>query len=385
MRFWKAPGTQEPSGRTLPRASDDAPTVISWGARARFSPTVERPWPRTPATRMEQTFSNFVVGPSNQFAHAASLAVANLPAQAYNPLFLYGGSGLGKTHLLVAIAHHLTHRDASRRVRYRTAERFVHELALAARDNHMTAFRNRYRQLDVLLMDDVHVLTGKERSQEEFFHTFNALYEGGKQVVVSSNRLPEALTPLHERLCSRLGAGLTASLQPPDLDTRVAILNHKARERGLPLTAEVAMLLAARLSTGVRQLEEGLTRIGAYASLHGQAITPELAATVLQQMLDECQETLSVQRIQQAVAAHFGLRPGVLTSNNRTRAITFPRQVAMFLCREMLDISLPEIGRLFGGKDHTTVLHACTKIARQARSDEQTAHLLWQLRQTLGE
>jgi chromosomal replication initiator protein len=331
---------------------------------------------------MNYTFANFVVGSSNQFAHAASLAVANLPAQAYNPLFLYGGVGLGKTHLLQAICYHL--RQHGVYVTYLSAERFMNELVSSLQRGRMEAFRERYREVDALVMDDVQFLCGKDRTQEEFFHTFNALYDSGRQIIVASDKPPQELLSLQERLRSRLASGLIADLQPPDLETRVAILCRKAEESGFVLSPGVAMLVASRVCTHVRELEGCLTRIGAYASLHGQGITTELAEFVLQQLFVEREQGVTAKRIQQQVSEHFGLRMGELKSSSRLRSITFPRQIAMFLCRELTDDSLPEIGRHFGGRDHTTVLHACAKIAHLEKTDEQMAHLLWQLRRSLG-
>jgi chromosomal replication initiator protein len=331
---------------------------------------------------MNCTFTNFVVGSSNQFAHAASLAVANLPARAYNPLFLYGGVGLGKTHLLEAIGHHLTQQGA--RAVYLSAERFMNDLVNSLQHGRMEIFRTRYRQVDALLIDDVHFLAGKDRTQEEFFHTFNALYNTGGQVVVSSDKPPQDIVALEERLRSRFSSGLIADIQPPDLETRVAILLRKAEERGLALSSRVAMLVATRVRTNVRELEGCLTRIGAYASLHARSITEELAETVLQQVVAEREDMLTTGRIQRIVAEHFGVKTSELKSKRRLRSITFPRHVAMFLCRELTDASLPEIGRQFGGRDHTTVLHSCTKIARLETEDEHVARLLWHLRRTLG-
>src|SRR6266581_1478990 len=283
---------------------------------------------------MDYTFTNFVVGSSNQFAHAAALAVANLPAEAYNPLLLYGGTGLGKTHLLHAIAHHIGQRHPTWRVVYLQAEHFMRDLLQALHHERTSAFQERYRQADVLLVDDLQFMAGRERTQEAFLQTFNALYEAKKQIVLSSDKPPQELAPLAARLRSRLTAGLIADLQPPDLETRLAILDRKALAHGIVLPPSVAMLIASR--------------------------------------------------IQQTVAAHFGLKMSELRSKQRQRALVFPRQVAMYLCRELTDASLPEIGRYFGGRDHTTVLHACAKIAHMEETDESVARLLWQLRRTLA-
>jgi chromosomal replication initiator protein len=331
---------------------------------------------------MDYTFANFIVGSANQFAHAASLAVANLSARAYNPLFIYGGDGLGKTHLLQAIFHRVKQRGV--RATYLSAERFVNELVSSLQHGRMGSFRERYRQADVLLIDDVQFLGGKKRTQEEFFHTFNALYDAGKQIVASSDRPPQDLLSLQERLRSRFASGLTANVQPPDLETRVAILCRKAEAGGFTLPPRVAMLMASRVRTNVRELEGCLTRIGAHASLNDQNINIELAETVLHQLLAEHEHAITAPRIQQTVAQYFGLKASELKSRRRLRSIALPRQIAMFLCRELTDSTLPEIGRHFGGRDHTTVIHSCTKVARLEESDEQIAHLLWQLRQTLG-
>ena len=332
---------------------------------------------------MDHTFASFVVGSANQFAYAAALAVANLPAKAYNPLFVYGGWGLGKTHLLHAIGHHISQRDATQRVSYLPAERFATEFAAFLQRDHAATFRPRYRQVDVLLVDDVQLLAGKFRTQEEFLHTFNALYEAQRQIVLSSDRLPQEIAPLDERLRSRFAAGLMADIQPPDLETRLAILEKKTTGHGISLPRDVAMLIASRVRANVEELEGCLTRIVAYASLKAQPLSAELAETVLQQILAARERVLTASRIQRTVAQHFGLKVSELRSKGRQRTITFPRQVAMYLCRELTEASFPKIGRDFGGKDHTTVLHSCEKIARLEEADEQVARLLWQLRRTL--
>jgi chromosomal replication initiator protein len=248
----------------------------------------------------------------------------------------------------------------------------------------MEVFRSQYRQVDALLVDDIQFLAGRTHTQEEFFHTFNALYEAGKQIVLSSNKPPQDIVPLQARLRSRFVCGLVADVQLPDLETRLAILTRKAEARRLLLSAEVAMLIASHLRTNIRELESCLARLGTYASLNAQVINLALAETVLQQILAEQDRAMTAPRIQQAVAEYFGVKASELRSTSRLRAITFPRQVAMFLCRELTNASLPEIGRYFGGKDHTTVLHSCAKIARLEAQDEQVARMLWQLRQTLG-
>jgi chromosomal replication initiator protein len=333
---------------------------------------------------MDYTFANFVVGSSSQFAHAAALAVAKLPARAYNPLFIYGGMGMGKTHLLQAIGHFMEQHDSTQRILYLSAEQFSRQLISDLQHGCMETFRDHYRQVDALLIDDVQFLAGKTRSQEEFFHTFNTLYEAGKQVVLTSDRPPQEITPMQERLRSRFLCGVVADIQPPDLETRIAILYRKAEALKLTLSPRIALHVASHIKSNIRDLEGCLARMGTAASLSGQGISEELAEHTLQQIAAERQRAMTTPRIQQVVAAHFGLKASELKSNRRVRSIAFPRQIAMFLCRELTDSSLPEIGRHFGGKDHTTVLHSCAKITRLEESDEQVARLLWQLRQVLG-
>lgn len=331
---------------------------------------------------MDCTFDNFVVGSSNQFAHAASLAVANHPTQAYNPLFIYGGVGLGKTHLLQAIRNQIKQRNVC--AEYLPAERFMNEMVHALQHGHaIETFRQRYRQVDTLLIDDIQFIAGKEHTQEEFFHTFNTLYETGKQMVMTSDRAPQDMARLQGRLRSRFTAGLVANIQTPDLETRVAILCRKADERGLYLPSNVAMLIASQLPVNVRELEGCLTRLGAYASLNARGIDDELTEKVLEQLRNERQQTLTTTHIQQAVAEYFGLKVSELKSKRRHRSITLPRQIAMYLCRELTDATLPEVGRCFGGRDHTTVIHSCTKIATLESSDDRVSHSLQQLRQRL--
>jgi chromosomal replication initiator protein len=337
------------------------------------------------ARAMNYTFANFVIGAANQFAHAAALAVANLPARAYNPLFIHGGSGLGKTHLLRAIGEHVQQRAAMRRVTYLPAERFVSEWVHYLQHNQTADFRHHYRQVDMLLVDDIQYLAGKQRAQEEFFHTFNALIDAERQIVLTSDRPPQDLAPLEPRLRSRFTAGLMAAIQPPDLETRLAILQRKAAQHDLVLSQDVAMLMASQLRTNVPDLEVAMARLTAYASLYNHAeVTVDMAETMLSQLFAERAEVITAARIQSAVAERLDLKVGDLRSKNRRRAVAFARQVAMFLCRELTNASLPEIGRDFGGKDHSTVLHACTKIAGLEETDEDVARLLWQLRRALG-
>ncbi len=334
---------------------------------------------------MNYTFANFVIGTANQFAHAAALAVANLPARAYNPLFIYGGSGLGKTHLLRAIGEHVQTRAAMRRVTYLPAERFASDWVQHLHQNRTADFRHHYRQVDMLLVDDIQYLAGKQRTQEEFFHTFNALMDANRQIVFTGDRPPQDIAPLDSRLRSRFAAGLMAEVQAPDLETRLAILQRKAAEHDVGLSGEVALLIAEQIRTHVPDLEVALARLTAYASLHNQTeVTADMAEAMLTQFFAERAQALTATRIQSAVAERLDLKVSDLRSKSRQRAVAFGRQVAMFLCRELTDASLPAIGRDFGGKDHSTVLHACTKIAGLEETDEDVARLLWQLRQALG-
>ncbi|MDZ7379322.1 MAG: chromosomal replication initiator protein DnaA [candidate division KSB1 bacterium] len=342
-------------------------------------PPTEQRFPYT----MDYTFTNFVVGSSNQFAHAAALAVAKQPADAYNPLVLYGGPGVGKTHLLHAIGHYIGQQHPTWQVVYLPAEEFMRDLLRALHQERMESFQQRYRQADVWLIDNLQFIAGRERTQEAFLQIFEALYETHKQIVLASDKSPQEMALLAPRLRSRLSAGLIADLQPPDLETRLAILDKKATQYGIVLPPDAAMQVASRIRMNVHDLEHCLARIATHVSLHACSIDTAVVETVLQQVLAERERAVTAPRIQQTVAEHFGLKPSELRSRRRQRAVVFPRQVAMFLCRELTDASLPEIGRHFGGRDHTTVLHSCTKIARMEESDESVARLLWQLRRTL--
>ncbi len=314
------------------------------------------------------TFDNFVVGASNQFAHAACLRVAEAPAQAYNPLFIYGGVGLGKTHLLNAIGNHVAD-QADLRIAYVTTEQFTNEVINSIRYDKMADLRKRYRNIDMLLVDDVQFLAGKERTQEEFFHTFNALYEARKQIVLSSDRSPKEIANTEERLQSRFGWGLIADLQPPDVETRIAILRKKSEDERIPLPDDIVQFLAENLKSNIRELEGSLVRIGAYASLTGQALTLDMAKNVLRDLIGEKKKIVTMDDIQEAVSARFHVKIGELKSRRRSKTLVHPRQIAMYLCRELTDSSFPEIGRHFGGKDHTTIIHACKQIAKAQEND----------------
>ncbi|MGQ9557915.1 MAG: chromosomal replication initiator protein DnaA [Desulfurispora sp.] len=316
------------------------------------------------------TFDTFVVGNSNRFAHAASLAIADSPAKTYNPFFIYGGVGLGKTHLMQAIGHHILARDSSCKVAYVTSETFTNELIASIRDESTTEFRNKYRSVDILLVDDIQFLANKERTQEEFFHTFNTLYEANKQIIISSDRPPHEIPTLEDRLRSRFEWGLITDIQPPDYETRIAILSKKMQLENKEVPGEVLAFIAERIQSNIRQLEGALIRIIAYSSLHQKEITVELAEKVLKDVLPQKKvRPITGQLILKAVAEHFNLKAEELRSKRRSRNVAFPRQIGMYLCRELTDLSYPKIGELFGGRDHTTVLHACERITAEKQLD----------------
>jgi chromosomal replication initiator protein len=318
------------------------------------------------------TFSNFIVGSANRLAHAAALSVAERPGHAYNPLFLYGGVGLGKTHLMHAIGNAVAAKFPRKRILYATSEKFTNDFINSIREQKMEDFRGRYRRIDVLLIDDIQFIAERERTQEEFFHTFNAIHEAGKQVVLSSDRPPKAITTLEERLRSRFEWGLIADLTPPDLETRIAILRSKAEDQLNLIPSEVIEFIARKVVSNVRELEGALNRVIAYASMSGMPINNELASAVLSNvMYNPKKRSITPQRIVRAVAEYYGVNLDQLRSSKRERAIVVPRQIAMFLIREETDISLLRIGAELGGRDHSTVLHACDKIARElAENDE---------------
>jgi chromosomal replication initiator protein len=309
------------------------------------------------------TFENFVVGSSNRHAHAYSLAVADSPAKAYNPLFIYGGVGLGKTHLIQAICHHIKNKSpANPKICYMPSERFTNELIDAIQHRSTAAFRQKYRNMDVLVIDDIHFIAGKESTQEEFFHTFNTLHDAHKQIIISSDRTPKEISNLQERLVSRFSWGLTTDIQPPDLETRVAILKKKIEREPVSVPDEVIFFIAQIIKTNIRELEGALIRTIAYSLLEEKPITLELTKEVLKELLKGPQKLITVDFIQRCVAEEFGISLHDLKARRRHKTIVFPRQIAMYLSRELTELSLPEIGNFFGGKDHTTVLHAYKKI-----------------------
>ena len=328
------------------------------------------------------TFDLFVIGSSNRFAHAAALAVAEAPAQAYNPLFIYGGTGLGKTHLLQAIAHYVRQHSKRLTTRYVTSETFMNDFIDSLRDKRIEGFKRRYRNYDVLLVDDIQFFEGKERIQEEFFHTFNSLYEGGAQIVISSDRPPREIATLEERLRSRFEWGLLTDVQAPDLETRIAILRKKVNTERIAVTdPEVLTFIAGRVSSNIRELEGALTRVVAFSSLTDRPMTVELAEHVLKDVYPQGEPApeVTIPRIQEAVSQRFGVTLEELVSPRRSQAVAYPRQVAMYLSRELTDASLPMIGKEFGGRDHTTVIHAKDKISRLIREDRSVYNLVQEL------
>ncbi|NLD49757.1 MAG: chromosomal replication initiator protein DnaA [Clostridiaceae bacterium] len=330
------------------------------------------------------TFDTFVIGNSNRFAHAAALAVAEAPAKAYNPLFIYGGVGLGKTHLMHAIGHYILNQNPALKVLYVSSEKFTNELINAIKDDKNEEFRSKYRNIDILLIDDIQFIGGKERTQEEFFHTFNALYEANKQIILSSDKPPKEITTLEERLRSRFEWGLIADMQAPDLETRIAILRKKAQLENLDVPNDVMVFIADKIASNIRELEGALNRVIAYSSLTENEITTDLATEALKDILTASKaRIINCSSIQEAVARYFDIRPEEFKSKRRTRDIAYPRQIAMFLCRDLTDISLPKIGEEFGGRDHTTVIHACEKILEEVSSNSETKRTINELKKDL--
>lgn len=330
------------------------------------------------------TFDTFVVGNCNQFAHAAAQAVAETPAKAYNPLFLYGGVGLGKTHLMQAVGHTIKGKWKEMRLAYVSSENFTNEVINSLRYDRMVSFRDKYRNVDILLMDDIQFIAGKERTMEEFFHTFNALYEAQKQVVISSDCPPKEIPDLEERLRSRFAWGLTADLQAPDLETKRAILAKKSESQGVSLPEDVSDFVARRIKSSIRDLEGAMTRLIAYSSLTGASITLSMAQQVLKNLVDLEERRISIEHVQRAVCREFGLSLPQLKAKDNSHAISYPRQIAMFLAKELTTASLPQIGREFGGKHHTTVLHSINKIADMREKDRDLNRLINKIRDSLN-
>ena len=330
------------------------------------------------------TFENFVVGSSNQFAHAAAQAVAEQPSKSYNPLFLYGGVGLGKTHLMQAIGHAIKRRNPAARLTYVSAEKFTNEVIAAVRFDRMSNFRDRFRTMDVLLVDDIQFIAAKERTQEEFFHTFNALYDQQKQIVISSDCPPKEISAIEERLRSRFEWGLIADIQPPDLETKIAILQRKAETEHVKLAEDVAEFIARSIKSNIRELEGALIRLLAYTSLTGIELSVSTAQQVLKNLIDTAEKKVSIDQIQRRVGEHFGLRGQDLKVRSNSKAIAFPRQIAMYMVKQLTSASLPEIGRQFGGKHHTTVLHSIHKIETLRHTDKELNKTINKLLDSFG-
>ena len=319
---------------------------------------------------MHNTFDTFVIGPGNRFPHAASLAVAEAPAEAYNPLFIYGGVGLGKTHLMHAIGHHVLSNKPNAKVIYTSSEKFTNEFIKSIRDNETEAFREKYRKIDVLLIDDIQFIQNKEQTQEEFFHTFNELHQNNKQIVISSDRPPKEIAKLEDRLRSRFEWGLIVDITPPDYETRMAIVQKKIEEENLDIPPEALNYIANQIQSNIRELEGALTRLLAYSKLQGKPITTELTAEALKDIIQSPKsKKITIQDIQKVVGQYYSVRIEDFSAKKRTKSIAYPRQIAMYLSRELTDFSLPKIGEEFGGRDHTTVIHAHEKIANDIKSD----------------
>jgi chromosomal replication initiator protein len=370
---------REPSVRPVPQPQQPQQPIQTAGVQ----PPVARP---LEGLNPKYTFDSFVIGSSNRFAHAAALAVAEAPAKAYNPLFIYGGTGLGKTHLLQAIAAYVIEHSGALTARtltarYVTSETFMNDFINSLRDKRIEGFKQRYRHYDVLLVDDIQFFEHKERIQEEFFHTFNSLHEAGRQIVISSDRPPRAISTLESRLRSRFEWGLITDIQPPDLETRIAILRKKVKTDAIHVPdSQVLTFVASRISTNIRELEGALTRVVAFSSLTARPMTVELAQEVLKDVFPQGEiPEISIEQIQQVVTERFDMSMQELTGDRRSQAIVYPRQVAMYLCRELTDSSLPKIGKNFGGRDHTTVIHATSKIAKLIQEDRNVYNLVQEL------
>lgn len=364
LRFVVPNASAEPEAAAAPAHNPDNNAPDSW-----FKPL-----------NLKYTFESFVIGGANRFAHAASLAVAEAPAKAYNPLFIYGGVGLGKTHLMHAIGHRVRQENPGARVAYMSTETFTNEFINSIRDDKSVEFQTRYRNVDVLLIDDIQFLAGKERTQEEFYHTFNAIHEANKQIVISSDRPPKEIPTLEARLRSRFEWGLICDIQPPDLETRIAILRKKATQEELSFPDDVLLYIATNIETNIRELEGALTRVMAFSKMVGQPVSIELSIHALRDILPPTRpKQITISRIQTLVAEYYTLSLEEFSARKRTRSVVHPRQIAMYLSRELTDASLPKIGEEFGGRDHTTVIHACEKIAEDIRRDPSLGAIIEEL------
>src|ERR1700753_773868 len=348
------------------------------GSQSRFD------WDGAAQLNPRYTFDAFVIGSGNQFAHAACQAVAERPSKAYNPLFLYGGVGMGKTHLMQAIGHEIKRRMPQAAICYVSSEKFTNEMINSLRYDKMTSFRDRFRNVDVLLVDDIQFLAQKERTQEEFFHTFNALHESMKQIVIASDRPPKELPEIEDRLRSRFEWGLIADIQPPDLETKVAILQKKAESEHVLLPTDIALFIASNVRTNVRELEGAMVRLLAWCRLNGAELTLATTQLCLKQFIDTQVRKITIEAIQRAVSEQFGMRVAELKQKNNSRSVVVPRQIAMYLAKQMTEASLPEIGRQFGGKHHTTVMHSIAKIDEQRRADKDLNRTINKLMETLN-
>ena len=353
-------------GAEIPAAAHEEPPAVADAA-----PEAAAAAPLTTAGGLtpRYTFDTFIVGSSNQFAHAACRAVAEAPSRSYNPLFIYGGVGLGKTHLMHAIGQYVLQHDPALKLTYISSERFMNEMINALRYDRILDFRERYRSVDVLLVDDIQFVSGKDGTQTEFFHTFNALYDAQKQIVISSDHPPHEIPALEERLRSRFEWGLIADIQPPDIETKIAILKRKAEAESVPLPDAVAMYIAGRIKSNIRELEGSLIRLIAYASLTGRELSLELTHEVLKNVIDQDARAITIETIQKFVSDYYQLKVAELKSRNNSKSIAMPRQIAMYLCKTLTNASLPEIGRSFGGKHHSTVIHSIKKVEQLRKHD----------------
>jgi chromosomal replication initiator protein len=364
-------GEEEPLGASHP-ADQDGPRKEPKKEGKGFWPFSRHALDQAREIGLEErySFDSFIVGPSNRFAHAASLAVAESPAKAYNPLFIYGGTGLGKTHLMHAIGQRALEKNPKARILYISSEDFTNQMIGAIQNRSMLKFREKYRNVDVLLIDDVQFIAGKDSTQEEFFHTFNTLYDAHKQIVVTSDRPPKEIQKLEERLVSRFLYGLVTDIQPPDFETRIAILKKKSEKTNVALPEDVFYFLAEKIKTNIRELEGALMRVVASAKLVGRDVTIDLAKELLKDMIIEGEKKISIDLIQRKVSEYFDIKLSDMRAKKRSKAIAYPRQIAMYLTRQLTDYSLPEIGDQFGGRDHTTVIHACDKVEEDIKSKE---------------
>ena len=368
-------------GKVLPVKFD----IKEWAAKKTTEPAnqaapLEKPPHKRPFyLNPKYTFEGFVVGSSNRFAHAATLAIAEAPAKAYNPLFIYGGVGLGKTHLMQAACHYISEMHGDLKLFYTTSESFTNELINGIQSRTTQKFREKYRNVDVLLIDDIHFIAGKEATQEEFFHTFNALYDGHKQIVLSSDRAPKTIPGMEERLVSRFEWGLVTDVQLPDFETRIAILKKKAERNGTKLQDDILYFIAENVKTNIRELEGALIKLIAYSALENKKITLELAKDILKDIGAESAKKITIELIQKKVADYFDIKISDMKTKKRTRQVAYPRHVAMYLAREMTGLTLPEIGGYFGGRDHSTVIHACNKIGVDLKKNQNIKNLLQKL------